>query len=1387
MKTVLYFFVFCFFVSNAIAQKPITIYPFTTESKSGTYKIADTTTLYQVLKSCPDRAYGTAKQISTVQMQLPSLNGGFEFYNVFKTHVLKPVLAAKYPYIQTFFAQSVNDESQLAYIIFSPAICDITFVNYNGYSTLRKDNISQEFKELPFAATYESDFKCGSPNPISTNREISNLITGHVQNCTIYEPITAAFSCSVKFSEAAAADLNLGVSVATSLQKITQIVNNEINPLYLKEVALLFVLAEDEDDVIFTTTDDFVPNNIPASIVENNTICNNVIQDPDYQMGFLLHASDSYSVFEGTLGLSQLAGLCSNTRGKNGGFYYKSEPATTSIPYYQFKRLNTILHEIGHFLGATHTFNYTGCSNGNSETSVEPYGGYSLMGYGQDKVCWASDLNDQSLTGLGYGFQIPWPNSNFNSTSLHFNSISLKQIYNHLTNAGCVTGTLMNCSDLDAIANTASSIIIPKGTSFMLRGNKNPIDNNTYYQFDQVDDGIISTWPSNTYDPNIPLTPSYRATKNPLRFFRGPLRGDSNQMISDVTREMNFNYLKRRIIGGVGFTDINYKKVIVDNAGPLKINMVNNNTDEESWIPLYKFNEPCHISWDVNYTNTLDNGKLLDIYLIRGIKLLEQPSFSNEIDSTDFILVAKNILNTGNFYGELFFDPRIVAGSYTIVLMSQDKTFFTFSKGGFDIQPQLVFPVGGETIMQGDIYNKAYYISDPSFKAEPNGSIQVKIYLEKDGMGYNLINTNNSINDALDSIPLPTGQDDVSNQCKVSVEFLNTNTNDLMILQSSDFFKIIDTIPNLNIAINNFTTLDNLNGSHLIPFIDGILDTISFVKTKLDKESPVPEVNHSSYPGQICELGVFKRAKRPKGYSIVTEGNNSTVTNMTHLNTNFLHRRITSPFSLSYQVGSSFSNSNSVTFEYCNLALHGPCPEYGYQGAVSNCFASMGCWRLENGFLYPDTSYYFCNPGIYNTTLSLNNYIDYLFANTPPANTETFVNFSKVVPSRQPVLLAPNGFEKIEENGYIVVCWANPFFEPDPSNYVNIYLSGDNGNNYSLLASGVPSSEIINRYKVQPQAPLLPGSQYKIKVEITKSGSRSSSMFLELNDVSDSPFSVIADVKALSFSGLGESYCNTDGPVTLTGSPAGGVFSGPGISGDTFDPANITPGTHTIAYSYTHPSGFINNSYQQVTINNCSQAVVLDLKLFLEGFYSDINTMRPNLFDLGLSSEATETDMITVSLWSTESLLNPAPDHSITAVLHTNGTATLQFPAAVNGNSYYIAVKHRNHMETWSKLPVMFTSTTSYDFSDDLQKAFDDGVNPPMANMGSGVFAFYGGDVNQDGGIDASDLADIDNDNTIFAFGYNVTDVNGDGATDASDLAIVDNNSQLFLFYARPF
>jgi hypothetical protein len=59
----------------------------------------------------------------------------------------------------------------------------------------------------------------------------------------------------------------------------------------------------------------------------------------------------------------------------------------------------------------------------------------------------------------------------------------------------------------------------------------------------------------------------------------------------------------------------------------------------------------------------------------------------------------------------------------------------------------------------------------------------------------------------------------------------------------------------------------------------------------------------------------------------------------------------------------------------------------------------------------------------------------------------------------------------------------------------------------------------------------------------------------------------------VSFTGLAASYNSNAAAATLVGNPAGGTFSGPGISGNTFNPSVAGVGTHTITYSYTDGTG----------------------------------------------------------------------------------------------------------------------------------------------------------------------------------------------------------------------
>ncbi|MBS1518735.1 MAG: S8 family serine peptidase [Bacteroidetes bacterium] len=134
------------------------------------------------------------------------------------------------------------------------------------------------------------------------------------------------------------------------------------------------------------------------------------------------------------------------------------------------------------------------------------------------------------------------------------------------------------------------------------------------------------------------------------------------------------------------------------------------------------------------------------------------------------------------------------------------------------------------------------------------------------------------------------------------------------------------------------------------------------------------------------------------------------------------------------------------------------------------------------------------------------------------------------------------------------------------------------------------------------------------------------------------------------------------------------------------------------------------------------------------------------------------------------------------AVMNDSGKGDFNFSSASDNTPYYVILKHRNSIETWSSAGVSFTaSLANYNFTDIISRAY--GSN--LKQKGS-RFTIYSGDVNQDNIIDITDLSLIDNDAYSFTLGYVPSDVNGDGLVDIADLAITDNNALNVITIIRP-
>ena len=202
-------------------------------------------------------------------------------------------------------------------------------------------------------------------------------------------------------------------------------------------------------------------------------------------------------------------------------------------------------------------------------------------------------------------------------------------------------------------------------------------------------------------------------------------------------------------------------------------------------------------------------------------------------------------------------------------------------------------------------------------------------------------------------------------------------------------------------------------------------------------------------------------------------------------------------------------------------------------------------------------------------------------------------------------------------------------------------------------------------------------------------------------------------------------------------------------------------------------SGFGNNLYID---NLCVQVLNApsgssSIGCFPQGFY------RP------LPSPQTVQDTVRIYLHRAD-YPNVTVD-SATSYLTTNAVATSPFTKALSG-SYYIVVRHRNSIETWSKSGGQtYTrgSTLIFNFVSPANQAFNNNqylVDPAP------YYGMFGGDIEQNGFVDLNDLTLVYNDASSYVTGYVVTDVTGDNITDLNDILLTYNNSSNFVSVQKP-
>jgi len=205
----------------------------------------------------------------------------------------------------------------------------------------------------------------------------------------------------------------------------------------------------------------------------------------------------------------------------------------------------------------------------------------------------------------------------------------------------------------------------------------------------------------------------------------------------------------------------------------------------------------------------------------------------------------------------------------------------------------------------------------------------------------------------------------------------------------------------------------------------------------------------------------------------------------------------------------------------------------------------------------------------------------------------------------------------------------------------------------------------------------------------------------------------------------------------------------------------------TITQTVMSPTHMLTQGFQQPL-----ELKLLHVKAFLQGYYVGSGLMNDVLLNQGVtSSPGLYTDTFRVELHDAN-----APYSMLFAtneVLQQDGNMIVR-GLGVEGQSYFVVLKHRSGLETWSATPVLIGQQSVFDFSTAASQAYGDN----QTEVEPGVYAMYTGDINQDGFIDSFDFPALDTD--IFngvASVYVNTDLNGDGFVDGFDFPFLDINS----------
>lgn len=597
-----------------------------------------------VLATAPTRNFTSA--ISSTIINFPNADGVLEQFSIYESSVMAPGLASSHQEIQSYVGQGVRNPSSKIYL--TTTIFGLHAMVFSATGTYYIDPVTTDLKGY---MVYKKESLTTSRSFECLNEDVAEDAHANTSNSTMisdgfFRTYRLAMACTIEYANyhvnqaIIAGAITSSATVAQKKAAVLAAMNvtmSRVNGVYETDLSLRMELVENNEAVIFITSDDFNNTNANVLINQSQTTIDNLIGFSNYDIG--------HTVSTGGGGLAQAPSVC--TSGKARGI--TGSPGPVGDPF----DIDYVAHEMGHQFGAFHTFNGTGGSctgNRSAGYAVEPGSGSTIMAY--------AGICSNNVQG---------------NSDAYFHAVSIAQMTAHINGIGGCAATVDNFNAAPVI-EPISNYTIPKGTAFVLTGVATD-DSPTAltYCWEQTNPGANTSNPDAFTSSSIPNFRTLTPSLSPKRYFPALPTVLNNvlattwEVIPEVARSMNFALTVRdNNVPNGGQTDRKNMTVTFSGAaGPFKV--TSQSASNTIWLP----GQSQTVTWNVASTN-------LAPVSTANVKILLSTDGGYNYDT---VLVD----STPNDGSHTITVPEISAPFCRIMVQPVDNVYFAINSSTFSI------------------------------------------------------------------------------------------------------------------------------------------------------------------------------------------------------------------------------------------------------------------------------------------------------------------------------------------------------------------------------------------------------------------------------------------------------------------------------------------------------------------------------------------------------------------------------------------------------------------------------------------------------------------------------------------------------------------------------